>query len=276
MSTQTTTRRVTAPDIRSRKGGEPIVALTAYTAPVGRFMDPYVDLILVGDSLGNVVYGLPTTVGVTVEMMINHGAAVVRGTQRACVVVDMPFGSYEASPQAAHATAARIMAETGASAIKLEGGAAMAETVAFLAARGIPVMGHIGLTPQAIHVLGGFRSQGRDAESAARILADARAISDAGAFAIVVEGVAEPLGREITEAVAAPTIGIGASAACDGQILVIDDVLGTFDDFKPKFAKRYVDLGAEIRKAVAAYADEVKARTFPGPEHCYGIKSAKK
>ncbi len=275
MSTSTNTRRITAPEIRSRKGGTPIVCLTAYTAPMARFIDPHADLILVGDSLGMVVYGFETTIPVTPAMMAAHGAAVVRGSARACVVVDLPFGSYQESPEAAFRVAASIMAETGCTAVKLEGGVEMAPTVRFLTRRGIPVMGHIGLTPQAVHVFGGFRSQGGDQEEARRIRADAEAIAEAGAFAIVLEAVREPLGREITAAVPVPIIGIGASPQCDGQILVTEDILGLFGSFTPKFVRRYAELGDAVSEAVARYADDVKARRFPGPENCYGIEKKK-
>ncbi len=275
MSTVGRRRGKTVPQIRARKGGEPIVCLTAYSTSMARFLDPHVDLLLVGDSMGNVVYGMETTVGVTVEMMIAHGAAVVRGAEQACVIVDLPFGSYKESPQVAYRVGARVMAETGASGIKLEGGAEMAETIRFLTTRGIPVMGHIGLTPQSLHADGGYRAHGREQGEAAKLLADAQAIAEAGAFAIVVEGTVEDVAREITAAIPVPTIGIGASAACDGQILVIDDILGMFTDFTPKFVKRYADLGAEIAKAAAVYAADVKARRFPGPEHCFQAKKPK-
>lgn len=235
-------------------------------------LDPHVDMLLVGDSLGMVVYGFDSTLPVTLDMMIAHGAAVVRGSKSACVVVDLPFASYQESPAQAFRNAARVMAETGCQAVKLEGGAEMAETIAFLVARGIPVVGHVGVTPQSVNVLGGYRALGRDAEVADRIAADARAVAGAGAFAIVVEGVVEPLGARITEEVAVPTIGIGASPRCDGQVLVIDDVLGLFSDFVPKFVKRYDRLGDRVTEAAKAYAAEVKARAFPGPEHCFGLR----
>jgi len=270
MSVQSEIKRVTVPQLRARKGQEPIVCLTAYTTPVARLLDPHVDLLMVGDSLGMVVYGLDSTLGVTVEMMIAHGQAVMRGSKRACVVIDMPFGSYQESPQLAYRAAARLLAETGAQAVKLEGGAEMAPTIAFLTARGIPVMGHVGLTPQSINTLGGFRTQGRDDAAARRVLADAEAVSTAGGFSVVVEGVVETLAREITTRIPIPTIGIGASPHCDGQVLVIDDVLGVFTDFTPKFVKRYAELGTQISEAAAAYAAEVRARKFPGPEHCFG------
>lgn len=269
MSASARSSRISTRTIAGRKGGEPIVALTAYSAQIAKLLDPHCDLILVGDSLGMVLYGLPTTLGVTLDMMVAHGRAVVRGTERACVVVDMPFGSYQETPEAAFRHAARLMAETGCHAVKIEGGAAMAPTAAFLVARGIPVLAHIGLTPQSVNALGGFRVQGRDDAAAARLLADAQAMADAGAFAVVVEGTVEPLARRITEAIAIPTIGIGGSSACDGQILVTDDVIGLFQDFTPTFAKRYAEVGTNIAEAVASYATDVRARRFPGPEHTF-------
>lgn len=274
MSASNLTARQSVPALRARKGGEPIVCLTAYTAPVARLLDPHVDLLLVGDSLGMVVYGLDSTLPVTLDMMIAHGAAVVRASERACVVVDLPFGSYQESKEAAFRASARVMAETGAQAVKLEGGLEMAETVAFLTARGIPVMGHVGLTPQSVNTLGGYKAVGRDAEAAERIAADARAIAEAGAFTLVIEGTMEPLARRITEEVAIPTIGIGGSPACDGQVLVTDDMLGLFGAFQPKFVKRYANLGETVSEAAAAYAAEVRARAFPGSEHCFGVKKA--
>lgn len=270
MSAQTEIKRITVPQLRARKGEAPVVCLTAYTTPMARLLDPHVDLLMVGDSLGMVVYGLDSTLGVTLEMMINHGKAVMRGSQRACVVVDLPFGSYQESPELAYRNSARVLAETGAQAVKLEGGAEMAPTIAFLTQRGIPVMGHVGLTPQSINTLGGFRTQGRDDATARRVLADAEAVARAGAFSVVVEGVVETLAREITTRIPIPTIGIGASPSCDGQVLVIDDVLGVFADFTPKFVKRYAELGPQIAEAAATYAAEVRARKFPGPEHCFG------
>jgi 3-methyl-2-oxobutanoate hydroxymethyltransferase len=223
-----------------------------------------------------VVYGLDSTLPVTMEMMIAHGAAVVRGAGRACVIVDMPFGAYQESPAQAFHNAARILAETGCSGVKLEGGAIMAETIRFLTARGIPVLAHIGLQPQSVHALGGFHAQGRTEADAARVIADGQAVAEAGAFAIVVEGTAEPVARKLTALVAVPTIGIGASPACDGQILVIDDILGTFAGFKPRFVKRYAELSGAISAAAAAYADDVRARRFPGPEHVYGAAPVEK
>lgn len=267
-------RRQTAPGIAARKGGDPVVVLTAYTAPMAALLDPHVDVLLVGDSLGMVVYGFDSTLPVTLDMMIAHGGAVARGSRRACVVVDMPFASYQESPAQAFRNCARVLAETGCQAVKLEGGVEMAETVAFLTSRGVPVMGHVGLTPQSVNTLGGYRAVGRNDAAAERIAADARAIADAGAFAIVVEGVMEPLGRRITAEIAIPTIGIGASPACDGQVLVTEDLLGLFSNFTPKFVKRYAALGDAVQEAAAAYAAEVKQRTFPGPEHCFGVKKS--
>lgn len=254
------------------KGGAPIVGLTAYTAPIAQLLDPEVDFLLVGDSLGMVIYGFDSTLPVTVDMMIAHGAAVMRGSARALVVVDLPFGSYQESPEQAFRTAARILVETGCAAVKLEGGAEMAGTVRFLAERGVPVMGHVGLMPQSVNAAGGFKVQGRDRRQAERVAADAAAIAEAGAFALVIEGTVEPVARAITEAVPVPTIGIGASPACDGQILVTDDVLGLFTQFKPRFVKRYAELAPLITAAAAEYAADVRARRFPGPEHCFGTK----
>jgi len=266
------TRRISVSDIRARKGGEPIVCLTAYTAPVAERLDPHVDLLLVGDSLGNVIYGFDSTLPVTLEMMIAHGAAVRRGSRRACLVVDLPFGSYQESPAVAFRAAARLMAEAGCSAVKLEGGREMAETIHFLTQRGVPVIGHVGLMPQSVMSLGGYRARGRDEIQAADITADAVAVAEAGAFAMVVEGIVEPLARAITEKVPVPTIGIGASPACDGQVLVTDDVIGLFGSFTPKFVKRYGEVGAAVEAAAAAYAADVRARRFPGPEHTFAAR----
>lgn len=272
MSAQNDIKRITTTQIRSMKGGTPVVSLTAYTTNVAKFLDPHCDFLLVGDSLGMVLYGLESTVGVTLDMMITHGNAVMRGAKRACIVVDMPFGTYQESPQQAFRNAARIMIETGCSAIKLEGGEEMAETVAFLTARGVPVLGHVGLMPQSVHTLGGFKAQGRDYAEAQRIRRDAESIATAGAFAIVVEGTLETLAREITEVIDIPTIGIGASPACDGQILVSEDVMGLFSDFTPKFVKRYATLGAQIEEAGRLYAEDVRARRFPAAEHTFGAR----
>lgn len=282
MSVQAAIKRKTAPDILARKGGEPIVMLTSYHAHTAALMDRYCDAILVGDSLGNVMHGFETTVPVTLEMMILQGRAVMRGSKQALVVVDMPFGSYEASKEQAFQSAVRIMKETQCGAIKMEGGALMAETIEFLTRRGIPVMAHIGLTPQSINTLGSFKSQGR--EEATRIAAgenvsgpiqeDAKAVAEAGAFSVVVEAVAEPLAKRITEIISIPTIGIGASAACDGQVLVLEDMLG-LSPWVPKFVKRYGNLGPGIEAAIQDYANEVRSRAFPGPEHVYGLKKPK-
>lgn len=274
MSVQTAVKRVAAPDIRARKHGEPIVMLTSYHAHTASLVDRFCDAILVGDSLGNVMHGFETTVPVTLDMMILQGRAVMRGSKQALVVVDMPFGSYEASKEQAFHSAARIMKETHCGAVKLEGGKRMAETVAFLTQRGIPVMGHIGLTPQSINTLGSFRAQGREEVNWEPIEEDATTIADAGAFAIVVEAVAEPLARKITASIDVPTIGIGASAACDGQVLVLEDMLG-LSPWTPKFVKRYGNLGPAIQAAIEAYAADVRSRAFPGPEHVYGMAKPK-
>lgn len=248
----------------------PVVSLTAYTAPMAKLMDPHCDLLLVGDSLGMVVYGMDSTLAVTTEMMIAHGQAVVRGSQKACVAIDLPFGSYQKSPQQAFETAAEVMARTGAGCVKLEGGIEMAETIQFLTQRGIPVIGHIGLKPQAVHAHGGFRMLGRGTE-AEQIMADAKAVADAGAFAVVIESTLEPVARAITEALPIITIGIGASPACGGQVLVGEDMLGLFTDFTPRFVKRFGNLAAEVDRAVADYAAAVRSRQFPGPEQCVGL-----
>jgi 3-methyl-2-oxobutanoate hydroxymethyltransferase len=274
VSVQDDIKRLTAPDILARKGGEPIVSLTAYHAHTARLVDKYCDAILVGDSLGMVMHGLETTVPVTLDMMILQGHAVMRGSERALVVVDMPFGSYEASKEQAFMNAARVLKETGCGAIKLEGGVRMAETIAFLVERGVPVMAHVGLTPQSINTIGSFRAQGRDESDWERIEQDTLAVAKAGAFSVVIEAVAEPLARRLTALVAIPTIGIGASAACDGQILVLEDMLG-LSPRVPKFVKRYGDLGPGIEKAVADYAAEVRSRAFPGPAHVYSMKAKK-
>ncbi|MBN8292592.1 3-methyl-2-oxobutanoate hydroxymethyltransferase [Rhodobacter sp. NTK016B] len=268
MSAQAPIRRITVPQIRARKGSEPIVSLTSYHAHTAAIVDKYADFILVGDSLGMVMHGMESTVGVTLDMMITHGKAVVRGTKRALIVVDMPFGTYEESPQMAFRNAARIMSETQCQAIKLEGGARMAETIRYLVDRGIPVMAHVGLTPQSTNVMGGFKTQGRDEATWAHHIDDAKAVAEAGAFAVVVEGVVEPLAREITAQVEIPTIGIGASADCDGQILVLEDMLG-LNPRPPKFVKVYGALGGMIERAVSDYADEVKSRAFPSDDQTY-------
>jgi|TARA_R110000782_G_scaffold258620_7_gene348481 3-methyl-2-oxobutanoate hydroxymethyltransferase len=261
-------KRLTVPRIRQRKGGEPLVMLTAYTVRMAQIMDPHCDMLLVGDSLGQVIYGLPHTVAVTMEMMCAHGAAVVRGSYHAAVIVDMPFGSYEASPEQAFTNASRLLKETGAAAVKLEGGKVLAPTVEFLTSRGIPVMAHVGLTPQAVNILGGYGVRGKSDVEARSIVADATAMADAGAFSIVIEGVMEPIAIEITQKVACPTIGIGASAQCDGQVLVTEDMLGLFDR-TPKFVKRYGAMSKIVADAVKAYAADVRARTFPTEDNLY-------
>ncbi len=264
-------KRVSVPAVRARKGGEPLVMLTAYTVRMAQLLDPHCDMQLVGDSLGQVVYGLPSTVPVTLDMMAAHGAAVVRGSYHALVVIDMPFGSYEESPEQAFRSAAHLLKETGAAAVKLEGGEAMAPTIEFLSKRGIPVMAHIGLTPQAINMLGGYGARGRSDAEQAKLLGDARAVDQAGAFSMVVEGVVEPIAIAITQAVSCPTIGIGASAQCDGQVLVAEDMLGMFDRV-PRFVKRYHEVANEISDAAARYATDVRARAFPTPEQTYQPK----
>jgi 3-methyl-2-oxobutanoate hydroxymethyltransferase len=274
MSTQAEVKRLTAPDIRARKGGTPIVALTSYHAHTARLVDRHCDVILVGDSLGMVMHGFETTVPVTLDMMILQGHAVMRGSRHALVVVDLPFGSYEASKEQAFMSCSRVMKETGCGAVKLEGGRRLAETIAFLVERGVPVMGHVGLTPQAINTIGSFRAQGREEKDWAPIEDDARAVSDAGAFSVVVEAVAEPLAARISRAIPIPTIGIGASAVCDGQILVLEDMLG-LSPRVPKFVKRYGDLGPSIEAAIAAYSSEVRERAFPAADHVYPMRAKK-
>jgi 3-methyl-2-oxobutanoate hydroxymethyltransferase len=268
-------KRMTAPAIRARKAdgqaGQPIVMLTAYTMRMAQLLDPHCDMLLVGDSLGQVIYGLPSTIPVTMDMMCAHGAAVVRGSWHALVGVDMPFGSYEQSPAQAFESASRIMKETGCAAVKLEGGEAMAPTIDFLTHRGIPVIGHVGLTPQAVNVLGGYGARGKSETEALKIEADARAVADAGAFCIVVEGVMEEVAEDVTAAVPVPIIGIGASPKCDGQVLVTEDMLGLFER-TPRFVKRYDDLASRIAEAAAAYAAEVRERRFPTVEQTYRPK----
>lgn len=264
-------KRLTIPAIRAAKGKTPLVMLTAYTVRMAQLMDAQCDMLLVGDSLGQVIYGLPSTVPVTLDMMAAHGAAVVRGSYHALVVIDLPFGSYEASPQQAFESAAMLMKATGAAAVKLEGGTAMAETVAFLSQRGIPVMGHVGLTPQAVNQLGGYGARGRSPEEAAKIVADAVAVAEAGAFAVVIEGVVEPIAIDITRRISVPTIGIGASAQCDGQVLVAEDMLGFFER-TPRFVKTFDDIAGRISTAVETYATDVRSRAFPGPDQLYAPK----
>ena len=272
MSATVKKKRLSPKAIEAMKGERPIVSLTAYTTPIARLLDPHCDLLLVGDSLGMVLYGMDSTLGVTLDMMIAHGQAVMRGVDHACVIVDMPFGSYQESKEQAFRNAARIIQETGCDGVKLEGGEEMSETVAFLVKRGIPVFGHVGLMPQQVNTVGGFRSMGRGDEEANQIRRDALAIADAGAFALVIEGTFEPLAREITAALKIPTIGIGASPACYGQILVSDDMLGLFQDFTPRFVKRFAELAPQVADAAKAYSEEVRARSFPGTEHVFGIK----
>lgn len=266
-----TVRRLAAPDIMKRKGGEPIVCLTAYDAPTAALLDDHCDLLLVGDSVGMVVHGLPNTVGVTLEMMILHGQAVMRGSRRAMVVIDMPFGSYEGGREMAYQNCSRVMKETGAQGVKVESGPTVPQTIEYLVQRGIPVMGHVGLRPQAVLTEGGFKAKGKTDDERLRVIAEAEATAAAGAFAIVIEGTAEAVAREITETIDKPTIGIGASAACDGQILVTPDMLGLFD-WTPKFVRRYADLRGEIDRAVGAYAEDVKARRFPAEVETYFSK----
>lgn len=272
MSAPVRTRRGTITDVKALKGVRPIVSLTAYTAPMAALLDPHVDFLLVGDSLGMVVYGFDTTLPVTLDMVIAHGGAVMRGSKRSLVVVDMPFGTYQESPAQAFRNAARVIAETGAGAVKMEGGEEMAETVRFVCERGIPVLGHVGLTPQFVNSLGGYRTQGRNQAEAKKVRDDASAIAAAGAFAIVLEGTVEPLAREVTAASPVPIIGIGASPQCDGQILVTEDMLGLFNDFVPRHVKRFAELGTAVSDAVASYAEEVKARSFPGPDNVFRPK----
>jgi len=268
-------KRLTVPKVMQRKKDgvteEPLVMLTAYTARMAQLLDPHCDILLVGDSLGQVIYGLPSTLPVTLDMMAAHGAAVVRGSYHSLVVIDMPFGSYEASPQQAFESASRIMAETGAAAVKLEGGVAMAETISFLSQRGIPVMGHVGLTPQAVNALGGYMARGRSEAEEARIVADGKAVADAGAFAVVIEGVVEDIAIALTEQLSIPTIGIGGSARCDGQVLVAEDMLGMFER-TPRFVKRYNDIASVISDTAAEYAADVRSRRFPGDEQVYKAK----
>jgi 3-methyl-2-oxobutanoate hydroxymethyltransferase len=275
MSTPPRQKRFTPADITGLKGVRPVVSLTAYTTPIARILDRHCDLLLVGDSLGMVLYGMETTVGVTMEMMVAHGQAVMRGATRACIIVDLPFGSYQESKEQAFRNAVRLMKETGCDGVKLEGGAEMAETVAFLVSRGVPVFGHIGLMPQQVNTSGGYRSKGHSEAEQDKIRRDAKAIDEAGAFAMVIEGTVEPLAREISANVKAATIGIGASPACDGQILVSDDMLGLFNEFKPRFVKHYSELADVIDKAAEGYASEVKDCIFPGPEHTFQIRPKK-
>ncbi|MBB5214818.1 3-methyl-2-oxobutanoate hydroxymethyltransferase [Parapusillimonas granuli] len=272
MSVHTQVKRISVPQLMAYKGQRKIAALTAYSAPFARLLDEALDMILIGDSTAMVAYALPDTLSITVEQMAAHAAAVVRSTSHACVIVDMPFGSYQESPRQAFANAARMLAASGADGIKMEGGIALADTTRFLVERGIPVLAHVGLMPQYVNTMGGFKAQGMTEESAERILRDAQAHQEAGAFAVVLEGIAEPLGRRITDALAIPTIGIGASPACDGQILVTEDILGLSGDRIPKFARRFADVGGMIKAAAGQYAQDVREGRFPGLEHCFGVK----
>ncbi len=268
MSVSAKIKSLTPPDISERKGKTPIVCLAAYTTPVARMIDAHCDLVLVGDSVGMVMHGLPNTLGVTMDMMEMHGKAVRRGIKQALMVVDMPFGSYEQSKEQAFENAARLMRTTECGAVKLEGGRAMAETIEFLVSRSIPVMAHVGLTPQSVNVFGGYKTQGtgNDADG---IFDDAKAVQEAGAFSVVCEKIPDPLARRITKELEIPTIGIGASVHCDGQILVMDDLMGMFTEFRPKFVKRYALLGEKVEECARQYAEDVRARQFPAPEHVY-------
>ena len=272
MSVHSEIKRRSVPELMAFKGVKKIVCLTAYSAPIARLIDPALDLILVGDSTAMVGYGMRDTLSITLQQMADHGAAVVNSTQQSCVVIDMPFGSYQVSPQQAFENAAFLLARSGASAVKIEGGVTLAETTKFLVERGVPVLAHVGLMPQYVNTMGGFKAQGMTDEAADRILADALAHQQAGAFAVVIEGVAESLGRRITENLAIPTIGIGASPACDGQVLVTEDILGLSGDRIPRFAKNYGDVASVIRDAAQQYADDVRDGAFPALEHCFGVK----
>ena len=272
MSTHSPQKRISIPELRGMKGKSKLVMLTAYTKPMAQLLDPHCDVLLVGDSLGMVVYGMENSLAVTLDMMINHGKAVMRGSSRAAVILDMPFGSYQESNEQAYRNSARAMAESGAQALKLEGGEELVETVEFLTKRGIQVMAHIGLMPQRVHEMGGFKAQGKEADALSKWPALARRFEEAGAFSVLIEGTVEPVARAITESLQVPTIGIGASPACDGQVLVTEDILGLFPDFTPRFAKRYRDVGAMVSEAAAEYAAEVRGGTFPSLEHCFGVK----
>jgi 3-methyl-2-oxobutanoate hydroxymethyltransferase len=272
MSVHQTQKRISVPDIRAMKSAAKIVMLTAYTKPMAQLIDAHCDVLLVGDSLGMVVYGMDNTLNVSLDTMIMHTQAVMRGSKHAMVMLDMPFGSYQESPEQAYRNSARAMAESGCQALKLEGGAELVKTVEFLVARGIPVMPHIGLMPQRVNEMGGFKAQGREDDAAQKWITIARQFESAGAFGVLIEGTVEPVARAVTEAINIPTIGIGASPACDGQVLVTEDVTGLFSDFTPKFAKRYADVGSEIGKAAEAYAKEVRDGSFPALTHCFGVK----
>ena len=264
--------RVTVPQLAAQKGHRKIVALTAHNSVFARLMDEFLDFILIGDSTAMVAYGLPNTLAITVEQIAAHSAAVVRSTSHACIVADMPFGSYQKSCEQAFENAAHLLAAGGADAVKLEGGQAMAATIEFLVARGVPVLAHVGLMPQHVNTMGGYKAQGMSAEGAAQVRADALAVANAGAFGVVLEGVRQEVAAAITAELKIPTIGIGASAACDGQILVTEDMLGLNGDKVPRFVKRYADLANEVKKAVQRYADEVRAGSFPEDKHCFGVK----
>jgi 3-methyl-2-oxobutanoate hydroxymethyltransferase len=274
--TETPAERISVADLKARKNKTPIVCLTAYTTPIARLLDAHADLLLVGDSMGMVLYGMENTRGVTLSMMIEHGRAVMRGSKRAFVLLDMPFGCYETSPSQAVESGKRLVGETGAGGVKVEGGAEFAPTVEALVKAGVPVMAHIGLLPQTVVTSEGYRIQGRAEGDEARLLNDAKTLENAGAFSLLIEATIEPVSRAITTSVAIPTIGIGASPACDGQVLVIDDVIGLFGDFTPRFVKRYAEIGPLIADAAARYADDVRARAFPAAEHTFGLKPKKR
>jgi len=276
VSIHQTIKRMTVPQIRACKGHRKIASLTAHNSVFARLLDEYLDFILIGDSTAMVAYGLPNTLSFTIEQVAAHTAAVVRATQHACVIADMPFGSYQRSPEQAFDNAAHLLAQGGADAVKLEGGKAMAPTIAFLVERGIPVLAHVGLMPQHVNTMGGYKAQGLDEATAALVKADAHAVAEAGAFGLVLEGVAEKVAAEITSEINIPTIGIGASAACDGQILVTEDMLGLNGEQVPRFVKRYADLATDVKKAVERYADDVRDGAFPEDKHCFGIKPASK
>jgi 3-methyl-2-oxobutanoate hydroxymethyltransferase len=272
MSVHAAQKRISIPDLRAMKGPGKIVMLTAYTKPMAQLLDPHCDVLLVGDSLGMVVYGMDNTLNVSLDTMIAHTQAVMRGSQHSAVILDMPFGSYQESPEQAYRNSARAMAESGAQALKLEGGAELVSTVEFLVARGIPVMPHIGLMPQRVNEMGGFKAQGREEDAARKWTAIAKRFEEVGAFSVLIEGTVEPVARAVAESISVPLIGIGASPACDGQVLVTEDILGLFTDFTPKFAKRYVAMGEMVSQAAAAYASEVRTGKFPSLEHCFGVK----
>ena len=266
-------KRITVSDIKTRKGDDPLVCLTAYSTPMAKILDPHCDVLLVGDSLGMVLYGMDNTLGVTLDMMINHGQAVMRGGGHSCVVVDMPFGTYEQNPETAYENALRVITETGCDAVKLEGGQDMAATTRYLSDRNIPVMGHIGLQPQSILKDGGYKVKGKTNEDVSRLIEDAKAVESAGAFSVVIEGTIEEVAKNITHSIDIPTIGIGASASCDGQVLVAEDMLGLMTDHKPKFVKHYAQLAGEIEQAAQTYASDVKSRAFPSEDYTYHKKS---